>query len=362
MKIALVISSLNAGGAEHVLSDLANYWVSKGNTITIITLSSPETKPFYQLDPRITLIQLNKLQEESSFLKRIQGIFKRILCLRKTVRALNPDIVVSFVDVMNIMTLMSTRGLKLPVIISERIDPSFHILPKLYTWLRLKFYPFSKRLIVQTESAAGYFPPTFKHFITIIPNPVKKQKNIKKQWSGEVKKIVTIGRLDPQKDHTTLIYALARISKDYPDITLTIYGEGGERNRLEQLINSLSLQEKVFLPGITRHVHEVLCDADLFVFPSRYEGFPNALCEAMAVGLPVIASDCSGNRDIIRDSFNGRLFPVGDVDVLTEIIRDLLNDGEKRQHLAKNALDMCERFHPSKIFEMWDRVINEGNI
>jgi glycosyltransferase involved in cell wall biosynthesis len=357
MHLTLIISSLNPGGAERILSELANYWVSQGHQITLVTLASPETKPFYFLEPKIHLIQLDQSQAELSLFMRLRNIFRRIFYMRKTIRILNPEMVVSFVDVMNITTLIATIGLKIPTLVSERIDPNFHKIPKLYSWLRFKIYPFASRIVVQTHGAAKYFPEKFKPLIKIIPNPVKIPKLQKVKYSERITKIVTTGRLDPQKDHKTLIHAFYHLLQHHPYLTLTIYGEGQERVKLEELVTYLNLEDKVHLPGVIKDIEEALLNADLFIFPSLYEGFPNALCEAMAAGLPVIASNCSGNIDIVQDGINGRLFPVGKIEILTEIVLELLSDSAQSIYLAENAKKVCDNFESSYIFSAWDKCL-----
>lgn len=361
MRLTLIISSLGHGGAERILSELANYWVSQGHQITLLTLASPDTKPFYFLEHKINLIQLDQSHPELPLFTRLRNIFRRIFCLRKTIRTLNPDMVVSFVDVMNITTLIATIGLKIPIVVSERIDPNFYKIPKLYIWLRFKVYPFAYKLIVQTHGAAKYFPERFKSLVKIIPNSVKIPKLQKDKYSRQIKKIVTTGRLDPQKDHKTLIYAFYHLLQHHPYLTLTIYGEGQERAKLEELITRLNLEGKVHLPGVIKDIDEALLKADLFIFPSLYEGFPNALSEAMAVGLPVIASSCSGNIDIVQDGINGRLFPVGNIEILTEIALELLSDPAKFIYLAENAKKVCDNFQPCYIFSMWDKCLTDAN-
>lgn len=357
MHITLVISSLGPGGAERVLSELANYWVSQGHQITLVTLASPDTKPFYSLEHKINLIQLNQSQPESSLFTRLRNILRRIFCLRKTIRTLNPDMVISFVDVMNITTLIATIGLKIPVVVSERIDPNFYKIPKLYSWLRFKVYPLAYKIIVQTHGAVKYFPERFKSLVKIIPNPVKTPKLQKDKYPGQITKIVTTGRLDTQKDHKTLIYTFYNLLQHHPYLSLTIYGEGQERAKLEELITCLNLEGKVHLPGVIKDIDEALLKADLFIFPSLYEGFPNALSEAMAVGLPVIASNCSGNIDIVQDGVNGRLFQIGNVQMLTEIALEILSDPDQGAFLAKNAKKVCYDFGSSYVFSMWDKFI-----
>lgn len=357
MHLTLVISSLNSGGAERVLSELANHWIET-HKVSIVTLSPSNSKPFYPLHKDVNVIHLNQTNTRpTSLFTRLANIVKRVFLLRSTLKTLSPDLVISFVDIMNITTLLASLGLKIPIIISERIDPSHHPLPWIYKWLRLKTYPLSQKLIVQTLSAASYFPDHFKHFLTVIPNPVKSQLKTA-PFREHAKFLISIGRLTSQKDHKTLILAFSNLIKIHKDLTLTIYGEGEERRNLEMLIEDLKLANKVFLRGTTKNISSVLMKSDLFIFPSRYEGFPNALCEAMAMGLPVIASNCSGNKDIIREGIDGRLFPVGNVEVLTQVILEVLQDTAQRKKLSHNAKTVIQRFNASHIFSLWDNILS----
>lgn len=361
MHLSLVISSLEAGGAERILSELANHWVSRGHRVTLLTLAHPSARPYYPLSSLVHVIQLNQSLSESpakSWLwTRLRTILRRVFCLRTVLQTLKPDLIISFVDVMNLTTLLAGMRLKIPIIVSERTDPAFHVLPKLYTLLRTVLYPLAQCIVVQTQNAADYFPRSFKKYIKIIANPVKSPPQ--KVLNSHCSNLISVGRLDPEKDHKTLIQAFSQIHKEYPPLQLSIYGEGPERVRLEQLIQSLGLQDHVVLPGTTKDIQNALLNSDIFIFPSRYEGFPNALCEAMATGLPVIASNCSGNVDIVRDGADGRLFPVGDVMALIQIMRELMEDRAQREKLARRALEVCVRFHPDVIFQCWDQLISE---
>lgn len=359
MHLALLIPSLDIGGAQRVLSELANYWAKKGQRITIITLQKQDSEPFYPLNPKIALIQINQSENSTSNMKRIKNILKKLYLLRKTIKQIEPQAIVSFLDIMNVTTLLAICGLNIPIVISERTDPHFYKLPRFYDTIRRWVYPYCNRLVVQTQSTAQYFPDSFKSFTTIIPNPVIFAKNLPKASSKTAQNLLSLGRLIPTKDHAILIKAFSLIAKTYPKLTLSIYGEGSERENLQKLIDDHHLQKRVFLKGVTNDVYKVLAEGDLFLFPSQYEGFPNALCEAMSVGLPVIASNCSGNVDVVEDGINGRLFPVGDVDALTKLLQELLEDEKQRERLSNNAQKITETLHPDKIYPQWDKVISE---
>ncbi|HQS83348.1 MAG: hypothetical protein B7Y25_00305 [Alphaproteobacteria bacterium 16-39-46] len=358
MHLTLIVSSLNSGGAQRVLSNLANYWSSQGHQISLITLDHPKTTPFYPLNSKIRLFQLNKNNSESSCIKRLTSLAVRFISLRKKIQTLKPDMIISFVDIMNITTLVSTMGLKIPIIVCERTHPKYYKIPFLYHKLRLLFYPKAARVIVQTESAAHHFK-NFKN-IFVIPNAVPQPATTKQDVTSFPNHIVSVGRLCPFKGFDTLINAFSNLHPYYPDLTLTIYGEGDERKNLEKLITSLNLEDKISLPGSVKNIEEILAKANLFIFPSHYEGFPNALCEAMAVGLPVIASNCSGNIDIVQDGIDGRLFSIGDTEALTKISLELLQDPDQRVKLAQNAKKICDRFHAERILDLWDQVIDKA--
>ncbi len=355
MHLTLIISSLNSGGAQRVLSNLANHWSSQGHEISLITLDNSQSLPFYPLDSNIRLFQLNKNNSESSRIKRLFSLGDRFFSLRQKITKLKPDVIISFVDIMNITTLISTLGLKIPVIVCERTHPQYYKILPLYQNLRRLLYPKAKQVIVQTKSVAHYFR-NLKN-ISIIPNAISSPSITKKDVESAPKHIVSVGRLCPFKGFDTLIYAFSNLHQYHPKLMLTIYGEGQERENLEKLIISLNLEDKVFLPGTIKNIQEALITSDLFIFPSHYEGFPNALCEAMAVGLPVIASNCSGNIDIVQDGIDGRLFPVGDTEALTQLTIDLLKDPNQRMKLAQNAKKICDRFHPDRVFDLWDQAI-----
>jgi GalNAc-alpha-(1->4)-GalNAc-alpha-(1->3)-diNAcBac-PP-undecaprenol alpha-1,4-N-acetyl-D-galactosaminyltransferase len=252
MHLAFIISSLNSGGAERVLSDLANYWVSKGYQVTLVTLVSPDAKPFYPLDLKVRLIQLNQTQNESSFLTRLGNILRRVFCLRTTLnplKPLKPEVVLSFVDVMNLTTLLASVGIKTPVIVSERMHPFYHKLPWLYHRLRTLLYPKAFRVVVQTQSAADFFKS--RRNLLVIPNAVKKPSLQKITVLSQAKHIVSLGRLCPFKGFDSLIHAFSRLYPTCPHLRLTIYGEGPQRENLQKLINSLNLQKTISLPGAT---------------------------------------------------------------------------------------------------------------
>ena len=367
MHLVLIINSLGIGGAERVLVRLAHSWAKSGHKISFITFFQEENF-FYQLDNKDSKINLINLGEQKppnnqNCIQYFFKVTKRAYLLRKLFNTLQPDLIVSFLVGVNITVLLANMCSKIPVVVSERIDPNKHVIPEFYKKLRLLMYPQAAAIVVQTKGIADYFPEKYQRKIVIIPNFIKQpkiKKNIYTQGESQkqkIKNIIAVGRLHEQKDHKTLIYAFAKLVNNYPDLTLNIYGEGPGRGELQNLIINLNLQNRAFLPGITMDVENTLVTGDLFVFPSVYEGFSNALCEAMSCGLPVIASNCSGNVDIIENGVNGLLFKCGDVEELASLIQKLLNNSEHCNKLASNATNIVNRFSEIEILKLWDNVL-----
>jgi GalNAc-alpha-(1->4)-GalNAc-alpha-(1->3)-diNAcBac-PP-undecaprenol alpha-1,4-N-acetyl-D-galactosaminyltransferase len=196
----------------------------------------------------------------------------------------------------------------------------------------------------------------FRLFPMVYPLPAQVIDSLK---TRPYKNLISVGRLIPSKDFSTLLYAFSTVHKTHPDATLTIYGDGEERSNLEKLRADLNLDDCVFFPGIVKNIQEKLVEADLFIFPSRFEGFPNTLCEALAVGLPVIASDCSGNRDVVQDQVNGLLFSIreGAIDKLASLISQLLEDPIQCQRLSTEAKKITDQLSEEKIYRLWDELI-----
>jgi glycosyltransferase involved in cell wall biosynthesis len=357
-KIALVISSMRSGGAERVMANLANYWAGQGHDVTLVTFVAADEVPFYHLDAHVKRLSLNCLEHSNNPLIYLKNIVRCLVRIRRAMKVLRPDAVVSFLESVNMAVLMATLGLRVPVIISERIDPAYHRISKFYAFGRLRIYRLCLKLIVQTKSVYHYFPKDFATFMEIIPNPVPKPSMQKTDHCETMNHIVTVGRLNHQKNHETLIRAFAKFIQKNPDAQLTIFGEGEERASLENLIEELNVKANVKLPGAVKDVLPVLIDADAFVFPSLYEGFPNALCEAMSVGLPVIASNVTGNRDLVVHGENGLLFEAMDENGLYLQLQALL-DVNERSRLAAKACEVSVDYSEEKIYAHWARVLNE---
>jgi|SRR6476469_2289104 len=363
MRCTLIIYSLNAGGAERVISNMANYWAAKGWEINLLTFEDDGKKPFYNLDSQISHIHLGIAGSSPNPIMGIWNNLTRIQALRSAIINSKPTVVISFMHKTNEIVLLATRWLNVPVVVSERIDPVRHSTGKIWEQLRRWTYPLADRIVVQTKRAGDYFSSRLKKRICVIPNPVLLPPDVKElsnKLLGE-RSLIAMGRLVPQKGFDLLLEALAQLKNRYPEWTLTILGEGDLRPQLESLRHELGLGDRVHLLGRVKNPYEFLKQADIFIMSSRFEGFPNALCEAMACGLPVISTDCpNGPREIIRDGVDGILVPNEDVPALAAAMERLMYDEKERKSLGDRAKKITERFGLEKVMLAWESLINEA--
>lgn len=360
MRVTLVIYGLGGGGAERVMSIVANYWVSKGWEVTLILLVPPTTAPFYQLDARIKLKSLGVAGKSASKLAAISKAWQRIQVLRREIIDSKPDVVISFMNSVNVYTIIACVGLNIPTIVSEHIYPGRTDASKVWQLIMKWAYRYADLVTVLTQNALPFYPATKGYQTIVMPNPiVKPEPVVATTRLVSDPSLIAIGRLHPQKGFDLLIKAFDQIQAKYPDWQITILGEGPMRSELEGLRSTLKLNDRVHLPGLVTNVPEYLQQADIFVMPSRFEGFPMALCEAMAAGLPVLATNClSGPSEIVDNGVNGILVTTENVDALAAGLDSLMSNPTKRQQLAQNAPQILDRFGVEQVMKIWQDAIN----
>ncbi len=360
-RLTLVIHALHGGGAERVLAVLASHWAASGRRVTLITLDD-QCSDRYPLHPEVSRVGLAALGPSRSLWGALLANFRRCRRLRAAITASRPDLVISFTDRMNVLTLLASGRAPWPVLIAERSDPRRQRMPRVWEWLRRWAYPRCAAAVVQTESIASVVRelvgrrPVFTIPNAVFPSPVDDdQENLP---GSRRPYLVALGRLSFQKGFDLLIEAFARIADRHPDVDLKIIGEGPCRAALESQATSLGVADRVELAGWVAQPAPVLQHGLLFVLSSRWEGFPNALLEAMACGLPAVgfASD-SGADEIIRHEVDGLLVPPEDVVALTAGIDRLLSHPELRQQMSCRAREVIQRFEAKDFFDRWDHVV-----
>lgn len=364
MKLTFVISSLERGGAERIISVLAGAWAERGEQVTLITFDDAEA-PAYPLHPRVVLKSLsvpNKFAR-NPFHALYRNV-RRIRLLRRLIRQSGPDAVISFLDFPNIVTLLASRGLGVPVIVSERANPAYDDLKMIWRILRRLTYPRAAALVCQTNAMVALLQQKIKVAGYAIPNAVELppagNDGVPKCDAVNSRKIIAMGRLVPQKGFDLLLEAFARIAGRHPEWSITVLGKGPLIGQLEAQAASLGLKNRVSFAGAVSDPFHVLRAADLFVFSSRFEGFGNALTEAMACGLPVISFDCpAGPSDIIRQGVDGVLVPAEDVAGLANTMDYLMSDAAERERLARRAPEVLTRFSLERVLAMWEKVFDD---
>lgn len=293
------IGTLLEGGAERVISILTKELADEKDTkVSIVLWYDKDT--FYQISPKVNLIKIPQMSGNNNF-------FQNLLWFRKFLKK-EKGVLISFLASFNMLAIVAHLFVKTPIIVADRSDPSR--VPTNYFIRKIRdiLYIFADGVVLQTKQNSRYFSHITSSKKTVIYNPILLgDRNGIALSTNKKKKIVSVGRLIPLKNHELLINAFSLIIKKYPDYELWIYGEGMLRAHLEEIIKRLDLSKRIYLPGNSKKVYEEICDAEIFVLSSNYEGMPNALLEAMCLGLPVISTKVSGASDIIKDGENGYL-------------------------------------------------------
>lgn len=360
-KILFHINCLEHGGAERVVSNLANKFAEEGYDVIVAVEWIGENE--YELDERIRHEMIGITQKESKK-NRISQYLLRIKHLRQCIKKHDPDIVIAFAHLAIYRSLMATFGMKVPVLISIRTNPIGHYDGRMDKFMIPWLFPRAAGCVFQTTGQKEYFAPYLQENSRIILNPLSMKYVGVKAPDERRKCVVQSGRIVDFKYQPMLVDAFMDVHKIHPDWSLEIYGGDsgdGTWEILEDRIKKYEADAFVKLMGDSDSLEKDLNDAGLYAFSSEWEGLPNALMEAMALGLPIVSTDCpcGGPATLITDGTDGLLVPIKDKEALASGMLKLIEDRELAERLGKNASKIVERAHPDVVFKKWASYIEE---
>lgn len=360
-KIAFHLNSLQQGGAERVVSNLANRFAKEGYEVVIATEWYGTDE--FALDQKVRRVHVGLTKEDENR-SRISKMLRRIWYLRRFMKKEKPDVVVAFTRGVLYRALAAGIGTGIPVVISVRTDPVGHY-DKKADKLRIPLlFPHAAGCVFQTEGAKAFFAPYLQENSRIILNPLNPKYVGVPEPAVRTKNVVQSGRLVDFKNQPMLIRAFLKVHEKHPDYTLKIYGpdsKDGTKEILESIIHENHAEDFVKLMGGSNTLEKDLADAALYAFSSDWEGLPNALMEAMALGLPVVSTDCpcGGPKTLIEDGVNGLLVPIMDEKAMTDGILRLIEDRELAERLGREARKISERANEDAVFEQWQTYLQE---
>lgn len=352
MNMLFLSPALKYGGSHKMIVWLANRFMMEGNDVTMLTYNEENRNKMLQ--DTIKKESFNIPIGNNFFERNFFFLPKSIILLLRYIHNNSFDIIISFTDTVSIISMFFIKKIfKKRFFISERMDPYTNT--GFSDKLRRYLFRYSDGIIFQTEEAKKYFEGKLKIRQCVIPNPVISNY-MEKTYTCREQKIVSVGRLDiKQKRQDLLLHAFVEVAKEFPDIRLEIFGDGDDEQKLRTMVLEENLNDRVIFAGVTDNVYDSIYNAKLFVMTSDFEGVPNALIEAMAIGVPVVSTDCSpgGAKTLIENKVNGMIVPRNDVNALADAIRFMLNNEEIAEKMAETAKKIKEKYNEDKIFQRW---------
>ena len=349
-KITFIIYSLECGGAERVVSLLANYFSTNSYVEILVFSSNP---PFYSLRKNVKYNTINYKKVDGVFSSTLNSL-SRIIALRKLFRKRKNHVFISFTTTMNIISILSNLFLFRRLIISQRVDPLSENLSFFKSFSRFFLYPFANHLVVQNHSQKVFFEnKILKSRLSVINNPISKIESV--NFPDNTVNIINVGRLVKQKNHIDLIDAFINSNLD---CKLYIIGEGPLKEKIRSYIIYRNQEDKIFLLGLKANIYELLNPNWIFASTSIFEGYPNALIEAMNAGLACLHYNCpTGINEIIKNDHNGLLSPINDVDLFSLKLNNLYFDKALRNKLGSNAIKSVKKLDIESISSKWLELI-----
>jgi GalNAc-alpha-(1->4)-GalNAc-alpha-(1->3)-diNAcBac-PP-undecaprenol alpha-1,4-N-acetyl-D-galactosaminyltransferase len=352
-----------SGGVERMAIALMNELCARGHTVELLSWDNFGANTYYPLDPLVVWHRLNMgdARDKAGWLLRL----RRQVAIRRLLDRSRPDVAIAFQHGPFITVALAALRLGIPVVAAERNAPQRFDHLRAGKWRALIFQSFrlAERITVQLDDYVDGYPAYLRGRIVSIPNPVQPTPHTANPAGqpGQTKRLLSVGRLTYQKNQAVLIEAFARLADAMPQWHLVIVGAGEDEWKLKRLANEKGLLHRIEFTGAVTDVEHLYLSSHLFCLSSRWEGFPNALAEAMAHGLPSVGfSDCAGVRQLIIDGHSGCLAPGnGSSESLAEAMRPLMADDAKRQAMGRAAVTSIARFAPRAVFDRWEALFQE---
>lgn len=349
MKIVFVLPDMPGGGTERVVSLLSNEFVKRGYQVAVLLFAGNHRA--YSLDERVE-VHISGQASGGNMMLRI----RRLLDMRKFYKNNKGCYIFAFSVMGAVFSALAAAGISHRLLVSERNDPDRYEHPRIRNWAYAK----AEKLVLMTEDMKLGFPESLRKKSAVIPNPVAD--DVPEPYKGERKKMVmSAARLKPQKNQKLLLNAFGEFSREFPDYELHLFGVGELEEALKRQAKELKIEDKVFFRGFSSQVKEEIRDCAMFVLSSDYEGISNSMIEALAMGVPVISTDCpvGGSRAYIENNVSGILTPVGDVGALSDAMRKIASDKAFAEKLSMNAVKVKKIYGLSQIA---DQLLKEAGI
>ena len=352
-KVVLYIDSMSRGGAQRVIKNIAEYLSNKCEVILVNdTIFDAESE--YTIDSSVKRIDLNLIAGG------LVGNFKRMRKLRAIIRTEKPDIVLSFLGPCNIRMLLATISLKVKKYVSVRNDPYYEYGRGIRKFLFRQIFKLATGCVFQTKDARAYFPEKVQKKSTIIWNPVDN-KFYENDWCCKRNEIAVVGRLQLQKNPILAVTAFALIAHKYPDMKLVFYGDGELKAEILNKAKEYGLEGRITIFGNIENIEKFISSAKVFLMTSDFEGLPNALMEAMAIGIPCVATDCpcGGPRDLTEGFNEMLLVPCNDANAIAQRLDEVLSNEALQTAMSQEEKNRAKKFHINAIMKKWESFMEK---